>query len=141
MKQTPRLLAAAAVVTAVACSESFTPTTDTVIGSYQLLTFTSGSAGTSRDLVAVGASLDLLLLPFGDVVGQLNVPGDTTMSFVPMIGSWTLTGSTIRFTQTADTFVRNMDWTAGQDRLSADKTFGAVRLRVVLKKLPGPPIP
>jgi hypothetical protein len=74
-------------------------------------------------------------------VGQLNLPGDTMMAFVSLNGSWTLTGNTVRFTQTSDTFVRNMDWIAGKDRLSGDKTFGAVRVRVVLKRLPGPPIP
>jgi hypothetical protein len=130
-----------AVAAAVACSDAFKPTADTVIGSYQPLTFTIDSAGTSRDLLAAGASLDVLLLPFGDVVGQLNLPGDTTMAFVSLNGSWTLTGNTVRFTQTSDTFVRDMDWIAGKDRLSGDKTFGAVRVRVVLKRLPGPPIP
>ena len=130
-----------AVATLVACSDAFKPTTENVIGDYQPLTFTIDSAGTSRDLLAAGASLDLLLLPFGEAVGQLNVPGDTAMAFVSLNGSWTLTGNTVRFTQTADTFVRDMDWVAGKDRLSGDKTFGDVRVRIVLKRLPGPSIP
>ena len=135
------LLAIAAVV---GCSDSFKPTTENILGMYQVESFTTDNAGTSRDLFAAGATLELIILPFGDVVGALNVPPippDTTMFYASMNGSWALTGNKVRFTQDADSFVRDLDWIADKDRLSGDKTFGAVRVRVVLKRQPGPPIP
>jgi len=135
------LLAIAAVV---GCSDSFKPTTENILGMYQVESFTTDNAGTSRDLFAAGATLELIILPFGDVVGALNVPPippDTAMFYASMNGTWALTGNKVRFTQDADSFVRDLDWIADKDRLSGDKTFGAVRVRVVLNRQPGPPIP
>src|SRR6266571_3079412 len=54
-----------------------------------------------------------------------------------MLGTWELTGTTVHFTQDADTFVRDVDWIASESHLSGDETFGSVRVRVVLKKVPG----
>ena len=139
MKQIPSLLVVA--VAAVACSDAFQPTAQNVSGIYELQTFTTDTAGFSKDWVAGGASLELILTPLGDVAGHLTIPGaptDTSIFIADMIGSWTLTGTTVQFSQQADSFVRDMDWIADKDRLSADKTFGAVRVRVVLKRQPGP---
>jgi len=145
MWQIPRLLAVGAVLTtAVACSDSFKPTTEDILGMYKVESFTTDSAGTSHDLFAAGATLELIILPFGDVVGALNVPPippDTATFYASMNGTWALNGNTVRFTQDADSFVRDMDWIADMDRLSGDKSFGAVRVRVVLKRQPGPPLP
>jgi len=144
MRQVPRLLTVGVVVaTAVSCSDSFKPTTENILGMYEVESFTTDSAGTSRDLFAAGATLELIILPFGDVVGALNVPPippDTATFYASMNGTWALNGNTVRFTQDADSFVRDMDWIADMDRLSGDKSFGAVRVRVVLKRQPGPPI-
>ena len=62
------------------------------------------------------------------------MPVDTVVFYALMEGTWTLTGTTVHFSQIADTFVRDMDWIASENRLSGDKTFGAVRVRVVLTK-------
>ncbi len=86
-----------------------------------------------KDWVAAGASMEVLLTPLGDVIGQLIVPLDTAS----MLGTWELTGTTVHFTQDADTFVRDVDWIASESHLSGDETFGSVRVRVVLKKVPG----
>jgi len=131
MKPIASLLAAAAVV---ACSDAFKPTADNVSGIYQLQTFRTDSAGTTKDWVAGGASLDLILSPGGHVGGELTMPVDTVVFYALLDGTWTLTGTTVHFSQSADTFVRDMDWIASENRLSGDKTFGAVRVRVVLTK-------
>jgi len=131
MKPIASLLAAAAVV---ACSDAFKPTADNVSGIYQLQTFRTDSAGTTKDWVAGGASLSLILSPGGHVGGELTMPADTVVFYALLDGTWTLTGTTVHFSQSADTFVRDMDWIASENRLSGDKTFGAVRVRVVLTK-------
>ena len=66
MKPIASLLAAAAVV---ACSDAFKPTADNVSGIYQLQTFRTDSAGTTKDWVVGGASLDLILSPGGHASG------------------------------------------------------------------------
>ena len=134
MKQIPRLLAVTAVAAAVACADAFKPTTENVTGDYQLVSFTTDSAGVHKDWVAEGASMEILLSPLGDVIGQLIMPLDTAS----MLGSWELTGKTVHFTQDADTFVRDVDWIASENHLSGDKTFGSVRVRVVLKRFVRP---
>ena len=129
MQKLPSFLAVA-VVAAVACSDAFKPTIENVSGDYQMESFSTDSAGVHKDWVTAGASMEILLTPLGDVIGQLIVPGDT----ISMLGTWELSGNTVNFTQDGDTFVRDMDWIAGKDHLSGDKTFGAVRVRVVLKR-------
>lgn len=129
MQKLPSFLVVA-VVAAVACSDPFKPTIENVSGDYQMESFTTDSAGVHKDWVAAGASMEIFLTPLGDVIGQLIMPLDTTS----MLGTWALSGSTVTFTQGADTFVRDMDWIAGKDGLSGDETFGAVRVRVVLKR-------
>jgi len=141
VKRIASLLTVAAVV---GCSDALKPTTENILGMYDVESFTTDSAGTSRDLFAAGATLELIILPFGDVVGALNVPPippDTATFYASMNGTWALTGNKVRFTQDADSFVRDLDWIADKDRLSGDQTFGAVRVRVVLKRQPGPPLP
>jgi len=52
-----------------------------------------------------------------------------------MAGVWLLVGGKVSFGQTADTFVRNMDFVPSEDRLSGDHTFtDRTRVRAVLTK-------
>ena len=127
----------ALLVAAAACSDAFTPTIENVSGDYQMESFTTDSAGVHKDWVAAGASMEILLTPLGDVIGQLWVVPSDTATFFSMLGTWELSGNTIHFTQGADTFVRDMDWIASEHHLSGDQTFGSVRVRIVLKKIPG----
>lgn len=134
MKRASHLLVVAAVVAFVACSDAFKPTVENVSGDYQMVSLTTDSAGVHKDWVAAGWSLEVWLSPLGDVIGQLIMPLDT----ISLLGTWELSGSTVNFTQDGDTFVRDMDWIAGKDRLSGDETFGTVRVRAVLKRYVAP---
>src|SRR5205814_5085882 len=99
MKRLKHVLAVAAVV---GCSDAFKPTTENIVGRYEVESFTADSAGTLRDLFAAGATLELIVLPFGDVVGALNVPPippDTATFYASLNGTWALTGNKVRFTQ------------------------------------------
>lgn len=103
-------------------------------GSYQLTTFTSDSAGVQKDWIASGASLEMILTPEGNVSGRLWVPGSGQFFGASLVGTWELTGKAVHFTQDADTFVRNVDWVAGRNRLYANTTIGLVKVHVVLAR-------
>src|SRR6266566_1604731 len=136
MKPIASLLAVAAVV---ACSDSFKPTTDNVLGNYAASTFTTTDSTGTKDWIVAGASLELLLGAQGITVGTLSVPGagpGGTNVLADMTGTWELTGNTVHFTQNDDTFVRDIDWVASENRLSGDATFSGKRIRVVLTKQP-----
>ena len=142
MKRWPTLLIAAAIlVSIVACSDSFTPSEANVAGNYRLRTFTTIDAGGTTDWAAAGASLGINLNTDGTTAGQLVIPGSVTGGaglIEDMAGTWALSGDIVTFSQTADTFVRNMSFIASKGRLSGDRTIIAgtqtLRLTVVLVK-------
>ena len=137
MSRSP-LLAVAAVTAALACSDAFAPTIQNVSGLYFARSFTSDSAGVTKDWFGLGATLGLSLNPNGSVAGLLilpRFPNDPAPPIEHLTGTWTLTRDTVHFTQDADTFVRDMDWVVTENRLSGDKTFKDVRIRAVLTKL------
>jgi len=138
--QKAQLLAVAAA-TVVACSDAFSPTVQNVSGFYFADTFTTDSAGVSKDWVAVGATFGVVLNPDGSMHGRLMLPGvppDTATFTADLTGTWTLTGDTVRFTQDADTFVRDMDWVVTKGHLAGEETFSGVTIRAVLGKVQFP---
>ena len=136
MKRLPQLLALAAVL---ACSDApFAPTVENMAGDYTAhVLLTSDNAG-AVDWIAHGATLTLGLGRDGTTSGHLFVPGGGDGGSdldADMAGVWLLVGGKVSFGQTADTFVRNMDFVPSQDRLSGDHTFDdGTRVRVVLTK-------
>ncbi len=136
MKWLPSLLAAFVVV---ACSvDPFVPTVERVAGDYTAHFLMTNDSSAAVDWIARGATLTLGLAHDGTTSGHLFVPGGgeggTDVS-ADMAGVWLLVGGTISFGQTADTFVRNIDFVPSPDRLSGDHTFAdGRRVRVVLTK-------
>ena len=126
----PRAAALASVVLAAACGDSFSPTIDTVAGTYTATTFTTTVNGTTTDQLARDASLVLTLTAGGSTSGQL-VMSDFIES---MAGTWLLTGDKVTIDQSADTFVRDMTFTATADELRGDATFGGTRVQVTLRR-------
>ena len=117
--------------------DSFSPTTENVAGTYTATVFTLTSSIGTTDLLALGATVTVTLDPAGTTTGQLFVPGgaeDGGDLNVDLAGTWTLTGSTVSFSQSADTFIRDVPFTAGPDRLSSEGDFEAGRIRLVLGK-------
>lgn len=117
------------------------PTMAAVAGVYSAadtfgaLTFTTTTDGTITDWLAAGATLTMTLTADGAVAGRLFIPGageDGGDLDEDLAGAWTLSGSTVQFDQAADTFVRDMPFTYTDGVLSGDRTFGAVRVQVVL---------
>jgi hypothetical protein len=135
MKLIPSLLASAVVV---ACSDSFKPTTDNVLGDYRVQTLQTTDTTGTTDWIRRGGTLTISLGPFGVTTGHLFLPGAAVGGGDVdqlLIGDWTLSGSTITFSMPAiDTFVRDMPWSVTENRLSGDHTFGVTRMRVILTK-------
>jgi len=133
-----RILLAVTAAAAVACSDAFKPTTENVLGDYNLRTFETTETSGTIDWVQRGGTMTISLGPFGVTTGHMFMPGaaEGGGDFDQLlIGDWTLTGNTITFDMPAvDTFVRDMPWTVTENKLSGDHTFSGTRIRVVLTK-------
>lgn len=118
--------------------DGFSPTVETVAGSYSASSFTIGSAAGTVDLLALGSSVAITLAPGGTTTGRLFVPGGAEGGGdldADLTGTWTLEGSTVTFNQTADTFIRDAQFTASRDRLTGEGTFDGQTVRLVLNKI------
>jgi hypothetical protein len=121
---------------AAACSGGTEPKTADVAGSYSATAFTTTSAGTTTNQLSRGSTLALVLSAQGAVTGTLFIPDDGVSGTVNanMAGTWTLSGSTVSFTQNADTFVRDMSFTFANNTLVGDDTFSGTRIQVTLTR-------
>jgi len=127
------------VLLLAACGDegSFSPTVENVAGTYSASSFTLGTAAGTIDLLALGSSVSVTLAADGTTTGQLFVPdgaeggGDLDAD---LTGTWTLEGSTVTFNQTADTFIRDAQFTASRDELTGEGTFDGQAVRLVLTK-------
>jgi hypothetical protein len=73
----------------------------------------------------------------GSTIGRLFVRGGAENEGdvdADLTGTWTLTGSTVTFEQTADTFIRDVEFTAGKNSLTGEETFIGTTVRLVLTK-------
>ena len=122
-----------------ACSESFSPSTDTVAGTYIATSLVTTIGGVRTNQIAADATLTITLAADGTTAGLLFAPNvgengeDVTAS---LTGTWSLAGDKVTFTESADTFVRDMTFTATKDRLEGDETFGDTRIEVTLERAP-----
>jgi hypothetical protein len=132
--------APAALILLVACggSDGFTPNEETVAGTYEASAFTAtGFIGTT-DLLLAGATVDAILAPDGTTSGRLFVPGgaeDGSNLDEDLTGTWTLTGQTVTFNQTAGTFIEQAEFTAGRNTLTAEGTFSDLSIFLQLVKV------
>ena len=97
--------------------DTFSPTMETVAGSYSGATFTVTTAAGTVDLLAQGSHVTLNLATDGTTTGQLFVPGgdeDGGDLDADLTGTWTLSGSTVTFDQAADTFFPDVEFAAGR---------------------------
>ena len=117
--------------------DPFTPTEETVAGNYSALTFTLTSSLGTVDLLALGSTVTVALAADGTTSGRLFVPGGAEGGGdldVDLAGTWTLAGTTVTFNQTADTFIRDVDFTVAPNQLSAEGTFNGDVVQLVLRK-------
>jgi len=125
------------ILTLAACDNPFSPTNENVAGTYTLLRLVSVTGGHVTDWRPRGATFSISLAPNGSTTGQLFIPGadESGADFsVDMTGTWTLSGDTVRFTQTADSFVRDMTFIAHENWLGGDYTSGDDRVIAAVAK-------
>src|SRR6267142_620451 len=82
-------------------------------GSYTATQFvTTGSSGQTNQILA-GSTLVINLAGNGTTTGHLHLAaqGGNPVLDYDMAGTWAQTGTTVNFSQTADTFVRNIPFT------------------------------
>jgi hypothetical protein len=128
------------IVTA-ACGDddSFSPTLETVAGSYTATTFTLSSVVGDINLLSTGATVSIDLVTDFTTTGRLFVPdGNTDGSDLDedLAGTWSLTDSTVTFDQSAATFIPQLEFVASANRLTAEGSFSGGTLRLVLTKSP-----
>jgi hypothetical protein len=116
---------------------SFSPTVANIAGSYVALSFTVTSSVGTTDLLALGSTVTVTLAADGTTTGRLFVPGGAEGGGnldEDLAGTWTLAGTTVTFSQTADTFLRDVPFTATRDQLTSEGVFQGQTIRLVLGK-------
>jgi hypothetical protein len=134
-----RLFLLALAVSAIACGDddSFSPTVETVAGSYTASTFTLSSPVGTINLLGAGATVTVDLARDGTTTGRLFVPGGNTDGSDlddDLAGTWSLTDSTVTFQQSSSTIIPDLEFIASANRLTAEGSFSGGTLRLVLTK-------
>jgi hypothetical protein len=117
--------------------DTFSPTVESVAGSYTASSLTLVSSVGTTDLLALGSTVAISLDANGITSGRLFVPGgddDGSDLDVDLAGTWTLSGSTVTFNQPGDSFIREVEFTAGPDQLNGEGEFSGAIIRLVLAK-------
>jgi hypothetical protein len=104
---------------------------EAVTGTYTATQLTTTEGGTSTNQLAAGASITLTLNANGTTSGRFIVPGELDAD---LTGTWTLSGTTVSLSHSADTFLTDTDFQVQGNRLVGDETFGSTRVQVTLTK-------
>lgn len=128
----------ATVAAITGCGSDTSSPANTMAGAYTATKFgTTGGSGQTNQLLE-GGTFTIVLNPDGTTSGHLHVvaSGNTPALDANMAGTWSQSGSTITFNQSADTFVRDMPFTAFRTgstwQLEGDKVFSGTRIEVTL---------
>lgn len=81
--------------------------------------------------------LNIVLMANDSTTGRLFVPGGADSGVdldADLTGTWVLHGDTVEFSQTADTFVRDMPFVYAGNKLSGEAQFSGVSVRVVMAR-------
>ena len=115
----------------------FSPTVDTVAGSYQASSLTGTQSGITVNLLSLGATVAIELNADGTTTGRIFAPGLDEGGQdldVDLAGTWTLQGETVTFNHPGDTFIRDIPFTVGRNRLQGEGTVNTVTVRLTLTK-------
>ena len=138
------LLVVGAVAALTACgSDSTGPSGESAAGNYTAISFrTSGTSG-QRDELAAGSTVTLNLAANGTTSGHLHIaptsPSASDSFDADLAGTWDQSGNVVTFTQTADSFVRDLRLTLQQDPadgwvLVGDQNFSGTNVKITLKR-------
>lgn len=105
-----------------ACGEDSSGPSLSLTGAYSSTIFRVTPPGQPTvDVLAAGGILNIGITSTGATGGNLFIPASVTGGAAfsaTMVGTATLSGTTVTFTQTADTFVRALSWTLSSSGLS-----------------------
>ena len=137
-KSTLQLMAALLLLT-LSCGgdDPFSPTVENVSGSYQASSLTGTQSGITVNLLSLGATVAVVLNPDMTTTGRVFAPGLDEGGQdldVDLAGTWALEGETVTFNQPGDTFIRDIPFTVGRNRLQGEGTFNTVTVKLTLTK-------
>ncbi len=108
-------------------------------GSYSATTFLVTPDGESQiDVLAAGGRLTIAIGATNATAGTLLLPASVTGDVAlteSMAGTAEITGSSVSFDQTADTFVRDLNWAVEDNTIRvSDQSVGGARFTIVLTR-------
>ena len=114
----------------------FSPTIANVSGTYNATLFTATTSGQLVNLLALGATVHVVLNPDGTTTGHLSVPDvGQGATEADLAGTWTLSGSTVTFSPNdPNSIIGDADFTAAQNSLDGEGTFEGATLHLTLAK-------
>lgn len=133
------LVAIVAVGTLAACGEDGAIAPDAIVGVYTATTFrVTPTDAAEIDVLEEGGSL-VITVGGGDVTtGSLVLPATVTGTAAlqaSMAGNAVRNGSGVTFNQTADTFVRDLNWTYANNAISVtNQSVGGATYTIVLTR-------
>ena len=145
-KAVPLLFVAIALAVPACSSDPADPTPEPLtaaelLGAYTATTFTVDFGSGPENMLSGGASIQITLQANGETTERVFAPdageegGDFDES---LAGTWILQGVIVELDHDADTFLRDMPFTAtkggGVVRLGGSKNFGDETIHVVLVK-------
>ncbi len=125
------LLLLATTSVSTGCSDSLSPEEQAIqeaVGDYVadnsggIFRIENTAGNIVQDLLAAGSRLRLKLNADGTTEGQMFIPGSSENGDdfdANMAGRWSIAGTTIRFTQLADTFVKDTPFEKDGDTLAS----------------------
>ena len=131
------LLVVVLLLGASACRRATDP--DPLVGTYLATTFRVTPSGQGvLNVLALGGTLGLNVannyVTSGTLIVPASVNGGSTFT-ASLAGTATRTGSSVRFTQSADTFVRDLTFTLAENRLEAvDQVVGGTTYNIILTR-------
>ncbi len=134
------LLAAVAIVsTLAACGDDGLIDPDPIVGAYTATTFRATASGQQEiDVLARGGSLTITIGSNNTTTGSLTIPANVTGAAAiqaSMAGTIERNGNGVTFEQTADTFVRDLNWTVANNTISVtNQSVGGASWTIVLAR-------
>jgi hypothetical protein len=125
----------------LACGGSDEPASSPYAGSYVATSWTTTGNSGHQDQILAGSTLQITLNSNGTTTGHLHMAATAANPVFDgdMAGTWAVNGNVIDFTQTADTFVRDMPFTVDSNiqgimTLTGDQTFSGTRIQLTLTR-------
>lgn len=133
------LAAIVAIGTLAACGDDDAIGPDAIVGVFTATTFRVTPAGAAEiDVLQEGGSLVITIGGANATSGSLALPASVTgtvASQTSMAGTAARNGNGVTFDQSADTFVRDLNWTFANNSLSVtNQSVGGATYTIVLTR-------